>query len=52
MTIPYNYSYLIFALFFLPVWLILYFHRKDLRKEMLFMSIAIGIFGFFPEYYL
>jgi len=34
---------------FLPVWLILYIHRKDLRREMIFMGIIIAIGAVFLE---
>ncbi len=40
----YNYAYLFGNIFIcLPVWLILFVKRKDLRKEMFFMSI-LGLF--------
>lgn len=38
----FQYAYLLGDLLVLPVWLILYFHRRDLRKEMLLASIFIG----------
>jgi len=40
--IPYKYTYFVFCLLFFIPWLLLYFHRKDLRKEMLFMSILLA----------
>ncbi|MBI3631970.1 MAG: hypothetical protein HY225_00785 [Candidatus Vogelbacteria bacterium] len=40
-----QYAYLIGDLFFALVWLILFSHRKDLRKEMLTMSLIISPLG-------
>ena len=51
MTIPDQYLYLFATLLFLVFWLILYHHRKDLRKEMLFMSLCIALAGLFAEYF-
>lgn len=50
------YAYLTGALFFLFVWLILFFLRKDLRKEMLWASLLALPFiltesFFIPEYW-
>jgi len=38
-----KYAYLIGTIIFLIPWLILFLLRKDYRKQMLFMSLAIGI---------
>lgn len=42
----YQYAYLIgnIAILF-PIWLILFFYRKDLRNDILLMSIVLGICG-------
>lgn len=50
MHIPQQYAYLAATIIALIVWLILYFHRKDLRKEMIIMSILVAILGLFSEY--
>lgn len=52
MIIPEKYVYIVADLIFLAVWLILYLHRKDLRKEMLVMSLIIGVIGIPGEYFL
>jgi len=44
-----NSTYLIAALITLAGWLVLYWRRKDLRKEMLAMSILFSIIGIFME---
>lgn len=42
----YRYAYLLGNLFILlPIWLLLYFYRKDLRKEILIMSLVLGVCG-------
>ena len=45
MNINPQYAYLIGNAFFLIVWLILFMLRKDLRKEMLLMSVLIAPLG-------
>lgn len=40
-----NLAYLIGVLMYLPVWLILYVNRKDLREEMLFMGSLAALGG-------
>lgn len=45
-TIPYRYIYLIVTLLFLIPWALLYWHRKDLRKEMIAMGIIAALFSF------
>ena len=41
----YQYAYLLGSLLFLPIWLILFHKRKDLRKKMLVMSFLLGFVG-------
>lgn len=41
----FRYAYLISALIFLFIWLILYLYRKDLRHKMLKMSLILAPFG-------
>lgn len=42
----YQYAYLVSAtLLLFPIWLLLFLHRKDLRQELLLVSIVIGIIG-------
>lgn len=43
------YSYLIGDLTLLIVWFILFYFRKNVRKEMLIISLLIGIGGLFAE---
>lgn len=45
----YKYTYLTIALMFFLVWIILFLFRKNVRKEMLFMSLLFGIAGLFVE---
>lgn len=50
------YAYLVFSLIFGIIWLILYLRRKDLRYEMLFVSVLFLPFGltqalFAPQYW-
>jgi len=40
-----QYAYLFGDLFFLFIWLILFFARKDLRKQMLIMSFVVAPMG-------
>lgn len=42
---PYQFTYFLLAVFFLLIWLMLFFHRKDVRREMLTMSSMVAIFG-------
>jgi len=48
--IGYQYSYLIGDLVLLIVWFILFFWRKDVRKEMLALSIIFGVLGLFVQF--
>ena len=50
--LPYKYNYLVGAVLCFVLWLILYWHRRDLRKEMLYMSICVAIVGLFAEFFL
>jgi len=54
--VPKMYEYLIGNLFFVAFWFILYFIRKDLRKEMIFASLLCMPLGlsevfFIPHYW-
>lgn len=46
-----KYGYLIGTLVFLVIWTALFLYRKDLRKEMLFMSSLIGILSVITAYW-
>ena len=41
----YQYSYLIGDIILLAIWIILFLWRKDVRKEMLFLSLFFGVIG-------
>ena len=41
----YKYTYFLIGIGFLLLWLILFFLRKDIRKEMFVMSVIYGILG-------
>ena len=43
--VSYQYSYLIGAMSTLIIWFVLFFWRKDTRKEMLIISIIYGVIG-------
>lgn len=45
----YQYTYLIIEVIGLVIWLVLFLMRKDVRKEMLFMSLGFGIAGLLVE---
>ena len=49
MVSNFQYAYLAGDLLALPLWIILFVHRKDLRKEMLIASVAIGIVAVLTE---
>jgi len=51
MHLPLQYAYFTGSIISLIVWLILYLHRKDLRKEMIIMSILVAILGLVYEYF-
>ena len=46
-----KYAYLIGDIIFLAIWLVLYLLRKDIRKEMLIMSLIIAVVGPISEYW-
>lgn len=46
----YTYSYLIANLGLLALWLLLFLFRKDVRREMLVVSIVFGFAGILSEY--
>lgn len=45
----YQYSYLIASLFYLVIWTLLFYLRKDLRREMLVISALFAFAGPFAE---
>jgi len=48
--IPYRFTYLIGSVIFMIPWLILYLLRKDIRAEMLMMSILMAFASFITGY--
>lgn len=48
--VPQQYTYLIGTLIYLLIWIIFYILRKDLRKEMLIMSIFLTFVGAIGEF--
>ncbi len=51
MSLPYRYVYLVAELPFLAGWMLLYALRKDLRRQMRFMSVFVGVTGIFAEWF-
>ena len=49
--IPLKYTYLIGAVISFVPWLILYMHRKDLRGEMVTMSVLVAAMGLISNYF-
>ncbi|MBI4054002.1 MAG: hypothetical protein HY397_01590 [Candidatus Doudnabacteria bacterium] len=47
----FQYAYLVGLVFFLGVWLVLFFLRGDLRKEMIIMSFLTAPLGFTQPFY-
>jgi len=47
--VNYQYSYLILGIIFLIIWVILFLLKKDIRKEMLIISIIFGFAGLIVE---
>jgi hypothetical protein len=47
----FQYAYLVGSIFFLLVWLILFLRRKDLRKEMIIMSLLVAPMGPLSEFF-
>jgi len=45
----FQYSYLLTGLGFLLVWILLFIWRKDVRKEMILLSVIFGIVGLIAE---
>jgi len=41
--VPYQYAYFVVTLFFFIPWGVLFVMRKDIRKEMLVMSVIVGL---------
>ena len=48
--LPFQYIYLLFTLICFIPWFIFYLYRKDLRREMLVMSIFLALYGVFVDY--
>jgi len=48
--IDYKYTYLIFNAIFFLIWLIIFLWRKDIRKEMLIISLIFGFAGIASEF--
>lgn len=44
-----NYAYFIYSNVALFIWLVLFLYRRDVRKEMLFVSILTGLGGLFAD---
>ncbi|MGH2564784.1 MAG: lycopene cyclase domain-containing protein, partial [Ginsengibacter sp.] len=51
MQVAPQFIYLIALVPFCLIWLLIFFTRKDLRQEMLLMSLIIGILGLMTSYY-
>jgi hypothetical protein len=49
--LPNKYAYLTGTLMFMIPWVLFYLLRKDLRKEMLFMSVAVAIGSIVTSYF-
>lgn len=45
----YKFSYLIGSLTLLLIWIILFYYKKETRKEMIWISIIFGLAGLFAE---
>lgn len=48
----FHYAYLVACLGYFFIWLLLFLRRKDLRKEMLLMSLLVAPFGFTQYFYM
>jgi len=46
-----QFAYLFGDLLFLIIWLVLFIYRKDLRKEMMYMGVFVGLAGALAEKY-
>lgn len=51
MIIPDQFVYLIASFSMAPIWVYLYWSRRDLRKEILVMSMLIGVMSVVTSYY-
>ncbi|OGI93665.1 hypothetical protein A3A03_00570 [Candidatus Nomurabacteria bacterium RIFCSPLOWO2_01_FULL_40_18] len=51
MEISDKYVYLVALVPFCLIWISIFLYRKDLRQEMLFMSILVGILSLLTSYY-
>lgn len=51
MFFDFQYAYLTGSLFFLLVWIILFLYRRDLRKEMLIMSLVVAPMGPLSQFF-
>mgnify|MGYP007100182178 CR=1 FL=1 len=51
MSIPTEYGYLLGTLTLIIIWVIFYILRRDLRKEMVFMGLMIGVLSFVSGYH-
>jgi len=50
MSLPFQYAYLLGAIFSFLLWIAFYIYRKDLRKEMIIMGLLIAIAGIISQY--
>ena len=48
--VPLRYVYLLASLFLLPLWLFIYKKRRDLREEMIVMSLILGVISVATSY--
>lgn len=46
----YQYTYLVLGILLFLIWIILYLYRKDLRKEILIISLLFGLGGILSEF--
>ena len=46
-----EYTYLIGSVIGIVIWIALYYHRKDVRKEMWIMSLLLAFFGLIFQVY-
>lgn len=51
MLIPFQFAYLFWALFFGAFWLLFYALKPSVRREMLILSVIMGILGPFAEFF-
>jgi len=48
--LDYKYAYLVGNIILLPIWIILFIHRKDLRKEIVLVGLAAGVIAIFTSH--